>query len=135
MICPRITVDIITRTLELTCLRYKQSTLRFFQDESESVLSSRLKEVNDQLMRYEAENKNLSNKLQQTEQDLTKTTELMTQTSAEPKEAPEVTEMRQKLTDAEQEVATLKSSLETAEGKVRQYEAVEAQNSELLKVG
>ena len=106
-----------------------------FQDDSESVLSSRLKEVNDQLMRYEAENKNLSNKLQQTEQDLTKTTELMTQTSAEPKEAPEETEMRQKLTNAEQEVAALKSSLETAEGKVKQYEQVEAQNSELLKVG
>ena len=86
-------------------------------------------------MRYEAENKNLSNKLQQTEQDLTKTTELMTQTSVGPSDSPEVTEMRQKLTDAEKEVATLKSSLETAEGKVKQYKEVEAQNSDLLKVG
>ena len=91
------------------------------------MLSSRLAEVNDQLRKYEADNKNLSGHLKHVQDELARSEkvkqEVLTK-SAEIESSKALSE----------ELERLKASLKAAEDKVKHQEQVDSQKDYLLKV-
>ena len=91
------------------------------------MLSNRLAEVNDQLKKCEAENKNLSGHLKHAQNELARSEKVKQEILTKSAEI----ESSKALSD---ELERLKASLKGAEDKVRHHEQVESQNSYLLKV-
>ena len=91
------------------------------------MLSSRLAEVNDQLRKYEADNKNLSGHLKHVQDELSRSEKVkqeMLTKSAEIESSKALSE----------ELGRLKASLKAAEDKVKHQEQVDSQKDYLLKV-
>ena len=95
------------------------------------MLSNRLSDVNDKLMRSEVDNKNLSHQMQAMDSELQNTKlvkeNLLTKSA-------DSSNLQQQLSSSVLEIEKLTANLRSSENKLKEYQEVEVQNSKLLKV-